>query len=277
MAYSIKFKKTTPLIPKGNFIEWSFDKAAPSGDYFFDLYRSGSIKGPWEIVVLNLKNKYNYFDTFTQPLNTNPDILLRPNFLSVVRNFFYKLISHCPDNTIKEDVIEEGPNLHPKQRQLFRKMLRDEYIQLHKFNGVPTAVLKRKNWGERCTKCFDTITKETIKAHCTICWGTGFTGGYWEPVLTYTRRHPLQTVIQIAPENKIDSTTAKFMLLNIPRVERDDIIVFLPDNRRFVIDQQTETSLKTVTVHQTVFGLELPRSHILYNIKVDMIANPPLM
>jgi hypothetical protein len=277
VALSVEFTKTTPLIPQANFIQWTLKGVAPQGDYWFDLYRSGSMHGPWEPVASKLKNVYCYVDKFPQPATTDPTTFLRPNHLAVTRNFFYRLTAVCTTGESAEDVTELTPTLAPKQKQLLRKLIHDEYIQLRKYTGVPVAVLKRKQWGARCVKCVDKITKEILRAHCTDCWGTGFLGGYWNPILTYARRAPLQTNIQVAPENKVESTTARFMMLNIPRVEQSDVVVFLSDGRRFVVDQQSETSLRTVAVHQTVFALELPRSHIIYRFPVDETTVPPLM
>ncbi len=277
MAFRVEITKTVPLIPRGNFVQWTLSGTVPPGSYVFAVYRSGAINGPWEQLAANLSNTYSYMDRFTPPtVNGSPDVYLRPNHLSVVRNFFYKIEVIGPNGQRAEVVAEESPTLAPKQRQLLRKLLRDEYLQLRKFTGVPVAILKRRNWGPRC-KCVDKVSKEIVRANCTDCWGTGIVSGYWDPVLTWAKREPLQTVVQIAAEQKTDSTTAKFDMLNVPRVERDDLIVFLSENRRFVIDQQTETSLRTVTVHQTVFALELPRSHIVYRIPVDPLTIPPIL
>jgi hypothetical protein len=277
MNFKVEFTKTTPLIPQSNFVQWTLSHATTSGDYWFKLYRAGSLDGPWECVAENLQNVYCYVDSFPQPSNTDPTVYLRPNYLSVTRNFFYKVVATGPDGTTVEDITEVSATLAPKQKQILRKLIHDEYRALSKFTGVPVAVLKRRQWGKRCQRCTDKITKEITRAHCTDCWGTGFIGGYWDPLLTYARRAPLQTTIQIAQENKVESTTAKFTMLNIPRLEQSDVVVFLSDNRRFLVDQQSETGLRTVAVHQTVFALEIPRSNILFRFPVDIITIPPLI
>ena len=59
-------------------------------------------------------------------------------------------------------------------------------------------------------------------------------------------------------------------------IEEGDVLVFLRDNKRFVVKQQTQTELITVSVHQKVFVSELARSSIEYRILVDPLRIPSL-
>jgi hypothetical protein len=261
----IRITKITQLYPNGCLVQWTLMGPHVPGIYTFDIYRSETFSGPWELIAKDLTETYNYWDKFLIP---SSDDYVRPNQFSMVRKFAYRVVANGPGGQSIDDA-ESEPNLAPKQKQLLRKILHDEFIALSKYNGVQIAVLKRRNWGERCKKCFDKSTKEIINSNCTLCWGTAFIGGFWNPVLTYSRRSPEQTTIQVSQEQKTEASPCELTLLNIPRVDHDDILVYLSDNRRFLVDQQTETMLRTVPVHQQVFAFELPRSHITYKIKVD--------
>jgi hypothetical protein len=260
-----------PLIPYGNYVQWSLTGQAPAGSYRFQLERSGGPAGPWELVADQV-DVWSWYDRFG-----DSDDNVAPNALSLVREFYYRLLVRAPDGTSTSVISEVNPTLAPKQRQLLRKLLHDEYVVLRKASGVPVAVVKRRQWGTRCPLCFDQATQENVRPDCTNCWGTGLVGGYWTPVLTYARRAPLQSSAQIAPEQRVEIATTRIVMLNLPHVERDDMIVFLSDNRRFWVDQQSETSLRTVPVHQTVFASELPHSHIFYRVPVDPRSQPPML
>lgn len=277
MALTVQFTKTTPLTPQANFVQWTLRGPLAPGDYDFTLYRAGGPEGPWDLVAAGLRNAYCALDGLAQPVGTTPDTWLRPNQLSMTRNFFYRVVAVGPTGEQGEDVAEMGATLPPKQRQLWRKLVRDEYLALRKFTGIPVAVLKRRQWGERCRPCVDKVTKEILRAHCTSCWGTGFVGGFWDPVLTYARRSPLQTTSQVAPEDKTDVAQTRVTMMAVPRAEQSDVLVFLPDNKRFLVDQQSETSIRGVPVHQSVFVTLLPASHVLYKLPVDERAVPPIL
>jgi hypothetical protein len=59
--------------------------------------------------------------------------------------------------------------------------------------GAPGALLKRKLFGTRCD-CVDDMTEEITNPDCELCYGTGFAGGYYEPVnCTYAALDPNRT------------------------------------------------------------------------------------
>jgi RecJ-like exonuclease len=136
-------------------------------------------------------------------------------------------------------------------------------------NGVPVAILKRRHWGERCNSCYDKTTRDVNRSKCIVCYGTGFKFGYFDPVYTKVKRSAPESNSQLTPEGRIDSNSTKIHCAYTPQLDTQDIIVFLRDNRRFIVDQQTETQITTVTVHQVVNALELSRDNIAFRLKVD--------
>ena len=132
------------------------------------------------------------------------------------------------------------------------------------------------HWGTRCTLCYDKYTKDVVRANCTTCLGTGFVPGYHTPVITLARRLPAQPDTTITPQGKSDITMTRLTLLDVPALEENDVLVFLADNRRFVVRKITATELKTVVVHQSAMISELARSSVEYRITVDPTRLPPL-
>lgn len=271
----VTITKSTPLTPRGNFLQWTLSNCAPD-TYFFDVHRSGSRNGPWERVVEGLQDTYSYTDRFDQAVTVDRTRVLPPNQLSQLTNFYYQVTVRNGSGQIATDLSEVGPTLEPKQRQMLRALTHAEW-RAFRYSGVPVALLKRRRWGVRCRKCVDPTTKEVLRSACTNCWGTGFEGGYWNPVMTYARRAPLQETSQITPEGKTNISNSRMVLLAIPRMEQADLVVFLRDNKRFFVDQQVETQLRTVPVHQVVLLTELSGSDIAYRIPVDRRAVPSLL
>jgi hypothetical protein len=115
-----------------------------------------------------------------------------------------------------------------------------------------------------------------IRANCTVCYGTGFVGGYFEPITTLAKRAPAPPTTTLTPQGKQDIALTRVMMLDAPAVVEDDVLVFLRDNRRFVVKNVASTELQTVTVHQTLMVSEIQRGSIEYRLDVDPLRIPPL-
>lgn len=275
MALSVKITRTTPLHPRGIFLQWDLVNPTEVGAYVFDVYRAGSPEGPWTQIVFGGVNIYNFLDVI--PSNANA-LENDPNDLSLSRGIFYKVTATPPSGAPNrvEIVSAVEPSLDGRQRLLKRKFLRDMAMGLKKLNGVSIAVCKRMRWGPRCPKCYDKYTKEIMRANCTTCMGTGFTPGFFAPVITLARRSPSAIETTMTPEGKQDLNILSLWMLDAPKVEEGDILVSLKDDRRFEVKKLLPTELQTVSVHQKLIISELAKSSVEFRILVDPTRVPPL-
>lgn len=275
MPVSVKITRTLPLHPRGVFLQWDVLNATEAGTYLFDVYRGGSPAGPWELLVAGGVNIYNYIDRFpSSPTALEND----QNALSLSRGIFYRVVATPPTGVVNQgeavEMVESA--LDGRQRLLKRKMLRDLSVSLKKLNGTPVALVKRMHWGPRCTKCYDKYTKETVRGSCSTCLGTSFMPGYHKPVITLARRTPTAVETAMTPEGKADVSVLQVWMVDAPRAEEDDVLVFLIDDRRFVVKKVLPTELKTVTIHQKLIVSELARSSVEFKLLVDPLRIPPL-
>lgn len=275
MPLSVEITRLLPLFPRGVFLQWDLQNPTETGTYTFDIFRSGSPEGPWETLLLNGVNIYNYSDILP---STSTQDATDINQLSLVRGIFYKVTVTPPSGVANQvtaiSIVE--PRLDGKQRLLKRKILRDESLMFKKLNGVDIAVVKRMHWGPRCDKCWDKTTKTVTRANCITCFGTGFSPGYFNPVITLGRRGTLPIAKQISPQGIAEYRPTQVTILDAPKVEPDDILVFLKDNKRFLVKAAIQTELKTVAVHQKFEVSEIARSSIEYRLVVDPVRIPPL-
>ncbi len=273
-----RLTRMTSLFPNGHFIQWTIDDARESGVYTTTLYRSGGPDGPWELLAKDLADQYAFYDKFEADASVNTDTYLRPNQLRMFRNWYYKVEIVTPTGVQLTAMDEVGPSLtNRKLEGVRRKAIRDMDRQLRIYNGTPVALLKRRIWGTRCKLCWSPVTKEIVRASCSTCWGTGYTGGYWAPTLAYARRGAMESATAITPQDKSDSNQVKIWMRDLPAMERDDIVVFLDDQRRYRIDRQLQTEMKLVAVHQVFTAQEIPHDNIIYRMKVDARGIKPLV
>lgn len=283
-APRLRFTRMTAVYPRGHFLQWTIDDATESGAYVFDLARAGGPDGPWELLARGLADRYGYLDAFPQPAGTDADAYLRPNQLRLFRNFYYRVQALTPSGRLLTAVDEVGPAVGGpdaplaarKMAQYHRRAARNFDLALRKFVGTPVALLKRRVWGTRCKECWDRVTKEVIRPNCTACWGTGFEGGYWTPTAAHARRSAGSTSTQITPQQKSDANEATVWLPDTPAMERDDVVVFLEDQKRFRIDRQVQTEIRLAAVHQVFTCQEYDHSHVIYRYPVRRDQLAPL-
>lgn len=279
MSLELTVNGVAPLFPTGFFVQWTLRDATESGVYKFDVYRGGSIEGPWEPVALGLENQYATIDNFTNPFpNTNED-RLRPNQLNLYRLFVYRVVVTSPSGKTAEGQLDNAPldegALNDRRMvQYARKLIRDFRLSL-KFNGTRCVIIKRRHWGVRC-ECVDKKTKEIVRGACRKCWGTGIVDGYWAPFVTYVRRAAGSNATAVTPENKSDSSDAKLWMPDYPALETDDVVIFMKENTRWRVDQSTSTQIRLQDVHQVVSAQALDRGHILYRYLLDPRQINPL-
>lgn len=275
----IEITRTTALFPQGQFVQWTVREPTETGDYVFSLDRAGGPDGPWTEILAPTKEQYAVLDRFDE----HPTELLyvKPNQLTLYDRVYYRVRVTTPSGARLSAIAETGPrqneDLGALKLSQVRRHLQHAFRKALKHTGGATILLKRRTWGERCSRCVDPRTKTVVRSDCLNCWGTGYVGGYWSPYFTRARRSASANVTTVTPEQKSDANSVRFWLPDYPQLERDDVIVSLDDQRRFRVDVQLQTELRLVGVHQVVSCQELARDHVVYRLHVDPTTAPQLL
>lgn len=279
MALGIRITKVTPLFPKRVFIQWDLLDPTESGSYTFSVQRSGSTNGPWETLQEGVQNSFNYIDDLTVQPHLPDDG--KAHLYSLQREIYYKVQvippSGCANGAVSDPHGLET-ELDPVQRGLRRRLRYDEQILFKRHNGVRLAILKRRFWGVRCTECYDPTTRATTKEYCSICYGTSFVGGYWDPVVVWGRINtPKNVQAQTTERNKKEAAPHVITLLDVPLLQDKDLIIETATNLRHEVRNQRQTELRRRAVHQQVTTSLLAHDAVEYTIPVDLRATPPLL
>ena len=275
MALSVELVKVISLGADRVYLQWDILGAKATGIYQITIFRGQSSQGPWNAVGA-ASNIYNFVDKFVAAAPDMTPGSKDPSLLSMATQPYYRVDVAAPDGRIYTAISAIEPGLTGRQRQARRKMLRDEAVLLAKGNGTPVAVCKRARWGVRCTSCYDPYTGDLMHGECSACFGTSFVPGYMTPVITYARRTPNATQSVISEGGKTDTNGVQITLLDVPKLQDDDMIVFLRDNARFVVRMTSQTELQTVGVHQEVSASEIAKSSIEYQFPVEPLTTPKL-
>jgi len=283
--------------PKWVLLQWTVEASTPSSTTF-SVERSGSPNGPWTSLVTGLDNIY-HVDTFEDA----PGDTSEASLWSLSREIWYRVkatnddgqeayspptdtrgnestaytsvqaIGLTPlDNTyspLPATTFSKGSGIDKRLQLVQDSVVRRSMVALRHFSGVHLAVLKRKHYGSRCTRCFDVATKHILVSNCVSCFGTGWVGGY------YTAFGTLGRVIESAVNTSLESTgvteltRAKIDTINFPRLEVEDILVELASNRRWEVNLVDVTNLRRRRVLQSCTCTELAPTSIKYKVPVN--------
>jgi hypothetical protein len=281
VALGIRISQLVPLHPHKVYLQWDLLQPTERGTYLFKIERSGSAAGPWELLTAGLQNGYNYIDDLVKQPALPVDG--KAHLFSLQRQIYYRVTvippSGCENGAQTEPhgLYRADAGLRPLQRGLRRRLLYDEKIVLSRVAGMQLVLLKKRRWGERCPVCYDKLTRAVTREQCPTCYGTSFTGGYWNPVLTVGRVYPPQAIAaSTAVPGKVETDKHNIQLLDIPLMQDDDLVVEIATNNRYIVERQAQTEIVRKPVHQVVTTSLIAHACVEYTIPVDPRTIPPL-
>lgn len=262
------------MYPYGYFVQWTLSNVGPAdaGEFRFTLERSGGSSGPWT-EVMAAQDQYAFEDRFNAVQSTLDE--LQPNGLRFFQEIHYRVTAtSLLSGRVVSATEGTGPHDASRRMQMYLRKGQNYFSRTLRYNGTPIAILKKRRWGPRCPKCFDKRTKEVIRPNCSVCWATGFVGGYWAPVYSKARRNVSSNASAVTANQKSDSNDASFWLAAYPSLEKDDILISMSDQRRFRCDVRLETEIQLNAVHQEVTAQELPHDHVMMQYPVNFAGFP---
>lgn len=282
-------------------VQWEVEDPDPARvvGVTFELQRSGSPRGEWEARATALDNVW-YSDAIADDPDTPEQI--EENLLSLNREFWYRVVATLTDGEqltslpmdnegmVEPELLRVQPvGLHPRDEQTYpapttvftghpkldkrlrlisRAVIRRAAIALRYFNGIEVAIFKRRHFGTRCS-CVDLKTKEILVSNCERCYGTGWEGGFYPAIPTLGRLMDAEPAINTETEGRTNVMRGRLSLINWPRIEKDDIIVELDSNRRWVVNGNDDVHFRRRKVTQAATCTELARTSVFYNLDPD--------
>jgi hypothetical protein len=217
-----------------------------------------------------------YTDVTPSPAPVPSDnfvVMADPGFHDHWRTPYYKLTVTDSDSNsktygpVKVDGEVDGISMHLIKG--VRTLLR--------LGGNPVLIYQRIfDQTNRCT-CWDPVLKKVTISDCTLCFNTGFTSGYYDPLLTLALITPELKVSE--PGDTLRQTTGtESLTLNYPVLRPRDIIYEVNTGRRFRIGNIRPIEKNRVLVHQEFSILRLNPSDIENELDVpDVTTLVPLI
>lgn len=238
------------------------------GPYVIELYRGRAINDDkWEKLA-QVEDQSWLFDRRPQP---------RPH----ERSTYYRLRITDGDGTsywchpVSFDVVWN----HYDWR-LVKEIVRKELLVQGRRNGRARKrgagtrgwLLKKRQFGDPCTRCLDENTGTPTDSNCPECLGTGVTGGFYPPLEYWVIQQPARRSTRLSDAGDTRTTVIESVrALAHPSPEAGDIWVSTAGDVRYEVQGDIEKLARHRGV-DVILGLrllELPTTAAAYNIPIE--------
>lgn len=186
--------------------------------------------------------------------------------------YWLKVIAPNPD--VPEESIETlvGPVhiMYSTEDYIHRSIVFNERFYLRKIlKAQPMAILKKRTFGRKCKKCYDYFNRKALISNCNICYGTGFRGGFFYPVVTRVQMNSptfAERFDQQGPVN-IDNVVQGW-LTNYPVIHPNDILIDREGNRYIIIQVYPSRFQNRFITRQIVNMQRVPYKDLIFSYEL---------
>lgn len=231
-----------------------------TGDYTLELHRSENPDGNFRYVSSLSWSQNSYIDPAVDTRNKN-------------RRYYYviKIVDADTDDVQESSVV----TVSPAPDLIALDIVRRERLLLRWYTKTKCYFLLARTFGTYCHECYDNTKRRTIKSKCTTCHGTGFEGGFFDPIPGYIDIAPHPLIQQVTNFGPIQSIVSSAWTTNYPLLKINDYVVELDTGLRWRVNQIGYNE-KTRFVTKQILGLsQEPRGSIIYNIDMPNLYIEP--
>lgn len=233
-------------------------------DYSFYVERSEAEAGPWDVISGRLIDTFYYRDAAIPAISVN-------------RTLFYriKVVHNVSKDTAYSLIIDRKgrPDAYASE------IIKLENVMFSELTGVRAWVFPVKTFGQRCPSCWDDILQKRTTDSCRTCWGTGFSGGYHNPIQVWAQvDDPPESTEYISPM-KDDHRQVNYLNVRMgpsPDVKPMDLIIDHL-NRRMRVFSVGGTNRFGVTVRQEIKCLQVQKGSIEDLIPLNIASDTDLV
>lgn len=142
-------------------------------------------------------------------------------------------------------------------------------FELEDVTGSPCLVYSRRRGGIPCS-CFDPVQKKRTISNCSMCFGTNWLGGFFDPIDAWVDFNPNPKNALITQWGEAQENVTRVLMANFPIVYPGDIIRELRTNTLWRVGQRVNTTEKRrVTLLQFPEVVEIKPGDIEYKLPIN--------
>jgi hypothetical protein len=224
-------------------------------DYRFDIYRSFDPVNFFTLVAYDVKD-FRFIDT---NIDTN----------NIGVTYYYKI--KVTDTVTPGSTFSQVVSYTMEERDMYAATLLDIH-DIYFTNIIKDHVyfLRKRHTGQKCT-CYDTVRKKA-DPNCTLCFGTRYVGGYFEPVsIAINWAHSMGETYRekFTPSDiALEEEPAQFWTHGFPPVKIEDIIYDNKTKHRYLVIAMNYNTKKDFFVRQICQVQRIPKSNIVYQFPI---------
>lgn len=148
----------------------------------------------------------------------------------------------------------------------------DIKIRLKHVTGVPVLLYISKKWGKVCTSCWDGASNyPTPKKSCTRCYGTGFLGGYFDPIKIWVSfPAPKIKNVRMGAPSYSTLDTPVIQAPAYPIISISDILYVVYSGKAYKVQEVQEIQHRGITVSHQLTTTLLKKDSDFYLLKQDL-------
>jgi len=252
-------------------LTWTFEATTEAlSGYSIDVYRSeapdnADALDSYDLVEAGISpSTYSYTDISVSGLYHHNRTWYYKLLISGIGTSSYDIVP-----TIPAYVSDDSTN-RPWIEILRRKQLVMNRTD-NRYSGIDLYLLKRRTWGTRCTDCWDEITQRITEANCSVCLGTGWVDGYFDPISVRGMLNPAPKFNEINMFGEWMPSDTLLTMLNFPPLKSKDMVVDSTNGERWiVVGQPRQTKKKNVVIEQRAQLALLQADDPLYDITITL-------
>lgn len=176
---------------------------------------------------------------------------------------FYVLQVLLSDGRVLKSAPQVIGNRLPRWQFLrWKEITRREWIMLDKFYGVDCVVFRRKEYGTRCSYCWDAKNEKVTRDHCEHCFGTSYEGGFYKGISTLMQFNQWAGTKSNTYFGKYEPNQVMAWTMNYPTIKPHDIIIRLTDYTVYRVEMTQNTTIMTVPQRQIFKLTQLSKTSI---------------
>jgi len=234
------------------YIAWDLPDHPALEEGQFIISRSNSPTGPFTPIAQVPLSAFDYTDN---------DLPVKNSWI----DYFYTVTLTTPNGTSTSPVA----NRVVAKDSFTREMLHQVNLQIKVVQGSPYIIYEPLRWGQRCPVCWDEEAHRRTNPDCEVCYGTGFSGGYFPPQIVWVALiNPLNQQYRLTNPKLTTTNTQEMYLPPNPKVYPQTIIRSPSLNMNYrVISVQLITRFGEAVIQQ-ITAEELAHDDISYKLPI---------
>lgn len=240
-------------------VRWALNPTTyPLENVSFEVFRSFGPAGPWELAGEVPEGIFHFYDYTGGDAHS-----FRENYYIV----------RVADKTGKGYRDSAPVQLEHDADNIALELVRKKNLYLANYAGIAGAVLIKKRWGAKCSRCWDTARQIPTDSNCKSCYGTGYSGGFMAPVYVPMLAMPSARNYAEQDGARYEQGNSVFEIANVPDVAPDDILIDRITNARMRVTNVDVRAHRMWVVSQTIYTMRLDAGSVIYDIPIDEPAS----